>query len=296
MNTTSLRYVVRESGRNLVRHPLVTLASMSTIALMLLLMGSFVAFSMNARAIVGKAGQQPPVQIWIDYGADAAKVASVEAVLKSDPTVLSFTKKSPAQNLADFRTQLGSDASVLDGFDESLLSWSFTVRLTDPAEGKDFAARIAGVPGVRKVDISLPVMDFLQTAVRWVNVASAVAILCLCIIALFIISNMVRIAVYSRSEEIGIMKYIGATNRYIRIPYILEGAAVGAVGALAAWGTLHWAYSELLKVLVTPETIPFLQPVPLMTVSLTVLAVDLCFGLLVGSIGSALSVRRHVRV
>jgi cell division transport system permease protein len=296
MKFTTLRHAVRESGRSLMRHPFVTLASMTTIAFMLLLVGSFVAFTMNARAIAEKAGQQPPVQVWVVYDADEARVATVEQALKNDPFVLEYTKKSPAQNLEDFRIQLGADAAVLDGFDETLLSWSFTVRLTDPSEGKYFAARTSGVPGVRKVDISLPVMDFLQSIVQWVNLASAVGILCLCIVALFIISNMVRVAVYSRSQEIGIMKYVGATNRYIRVPFVVEGAVVGAMGGLAAWGLLHWGYASILQGMANPETAAFLTLLPLTTVSLYVLSVNVLFGLLVGSIGSALSVRRHVRV
>jgi cell division transport system permease protein len=296
MKLTTLRHAVRESGRSLMRHPFVTLASMTTIAFMLLLVGSFVAFTMNARSIAEKAGQQPPVQVWVVYDADAARVYGIEQALKNDPSVLEYTKKSPAQNLEDFRVQLGADAPVLDGFDESLLSWSFTVRLTDPAEGESFSARTSGVPGVRKVDISLPVMDFLRSIVQWVNLASAVGILCLCIVALFIISNMVRVAVYSRSQEIGIMKYVGATNRYIRVPFVVEGAVVGISGGLAAWGLLHWGYSSLLQGAANPETAAFLTLLPLSTVSLYVLTVNVLFGLLVGSIGSALSVRRHVRV
>jgi cell division transport system permease protein len=269
---------------------------MTTIALMLLLVGVFVAFTMNAMTIAQKAGQQAPVQVWLDYGASAPSVEGVEAAIGKDEGVLSFVKKSPADNLADFRKQLGERSSVLDGFDESLLSWSFTVHLNDPAEGQSFVDRISGVPGVRKVDLSLPVMAFLESLMKWVYVGSAVGIALLGMIALFIISNMVRVAVYSRAEEIAIMKYVGATNLYIRVPFVVEGAVVGAFGALAAWGLLHGAYSQLLESLALPSTATFLALLPLANVSLSVLTVDLVFGLLVGAIGSALSVRRYVRV
>ena len=92
------------------------------------------------------------------------------------------------------------------------------------------------------------------------------------------------------------MKYVGATNLYIRVPFIVEGAVVGAFGAITAWGILYGAYSSLLESLALPATSTFLALLPLSSVSLAVLAVDLVFGLLVGSIGSVLSVRRHVRV
>jgi len=256
----------------------------------------FVAFTMNALTIAEKAGQQAPVQVWTDYGVDPVRLAGVETSIQGDVGVLSFTKKSPAENLEDFRKQLGERSAVLDGFDESLLSWSFTVHLKDPAEGQGFVDRVSGVPGVRKVDLSPPVMDFLESLMKWVYAGSAVGIAMLGVIALFIISNMVRVAVYSRAEEISIMKYVGATNRYIRVPFVVEGAVVGAFGALAAWGLLHWAYSSLLESLALPATSTFLALLPLSNVSLAVLSVDLVFGLLVGAIGSALSVRRYVRV
>jgi cell division transport system permease protein len=296
MKITTFRHALRESGRNLLRHPVITLASMTTIALMLLLVGVFVAFTMNALTIAQKAGQQAPVQVWLDYAVDPVRLAGAEKAISDDVGVLSYTKKSPADNLEDFRKQLGPRSAVLDGFDESLLSWSFTVHLKDPVEGQAFIDRVSGVPGVRKVDLSLPVMTFLESLMKWVYAGSAVGIAMLGVIALFIISNMVRVAVYSRAEEISIMKYVGATNRYIRVPFVVEGAVVGAFGALAAWGLLHWAYSTLLESLALPATTTFLALLPLSNVSLAVLSVDLVFGLLVGAIGSALSVRRHVRV
>lgn len=296
MKLATVRHGARESVRNLARHPLVTLASMSTIALMLLLVGAFAAFSMNSVSIAQKAGQKAPVQVWIDYAATDAEVATVESAISTDASVLEFTKKSPDQNFEDFKSQLGANAEVLDGFDPSLLSWSFTVRLKDPAEGNAFAERMRGVPYVRKVDVSLPVMAFLASIIQWVNLASAVGIACLCVIALFIVSNMVRVAVYARAEEISIMKYVGATNRYIRVPYIVEGAVVGVLGALAAWALLHWGYASLLGGFAIPMPDSFLTLLPLRTVSLSVLTVDLVFGLLVGSVGSAMAVRRYVRV
>ena len=295
MKLTTLRHGARESVRSLARHPLVTLASMSTIALMLVLLGAFAAFTMNAVSVAQRAGQQAPIQVWVDYDTSDAVVSDIEKAVAADASVLEYAKRSPEQNFEDFRSQLGKNSDVLDGFDPSLLSWSFTVRLEDPSEGAAFAERMRGVPHVRKVDVSLSVMEFLSSIIRWVNLASAVGILCLCVVALFIVSNMVRVAVFSRAEEIAIMKYVGATNRYIRVPYIVEGAVVGLFGALAAWGLLHWGYSSILQGL-SPTPGTFLSLLPLRTVSLSVLTVDLVFGLLVGAVGSAMAVRRYVRV
>jgi cell division transport system permease protein len=141
------------------------------------------------------------------------------------------------------------------------------------------------------------VMDFLGNAREWVNIGTLVAFVVLCAISLFIISNMVRISVYARGEEISIMKYVGATNAYIRFPYILEGAIVGLSGAVIAWGLVYAGYVKIFDILMAgtkPDS--FLAMVPISGMALRILWINIGLGVLVGAVGSALSVRRHIRV
>ncbi len=177
------------------------------------------------------------------------------------------------------------------------IPYTFAIRLTDPAEGEDFQTRVLGQPGVRKVSLEQSVMQFLSKAIVFVNYATLAVFAVLILIALFIISNMVRIAVFARGAEISIMKYVGATNWYIRVPFIIEGGLVGLVGALLAWGLASIGYDRLFAALMNPskpdDFLVMLEPV---LVTGKILLMNLLIGIGVGAIGSALSVRRHISV
>ncbi|MBP7401433.1 MAG: ABC transporter permease [Clostridia bacterium] len=297
MRVATIANSFKEGVLNIVRHPLVTLASVTTIALMLTLIGAFAVFSENVRTIVEQAGREPPVTAWAEYGIDAGKVETIRLQLVSCNVVEECVVVTPEQAFEAFKASMGDKSSALAGVDASILSYQFNIRLNDPAMWEEFSAQARGIPGIRKVEISQVVMDFLGNARTWVNVGSLAAFVVLCAISLFIISNMVRISVYARGEEISIMKYVGATNAYIRFPYILEGALVGLFGALLAWTAVYAGYVRIYGLLMKgtdPDS--FLAMVPVAGMAFRILWIDMAMGVLVGAVGSALSVRRHIRV
>lgn len=296
MRLTLIKHSIVEGLRNIVRHPLVTMASITTIALMLILLGTFTVFSINARHIMEAAGQQPPVEITMELGVTAEQLAEVSKALDDSTDVLDYKQYTPAENFAAFKANMEED-ELFEDFPVENIPYTYTVRLTDPALGESFQAQISGVPGVRRVSLELTVMQFLSSAIIWVNYATLAAFLVLGVISFFIISNMVRVAVFSRGEEISIMKYVGATNWYIRVPYILEGALVGLAGAIIAWLTVWLVYRRLFDVLMEgTKSTDVLTMVSASSISTIVLLINLLIGVGVGALGSAVSVRRHIRV
>jgi len=296
MRLTLLRHSISEGLRSIVRHPLVTLASITTIALMLILMGAFTVFSLNARHIMAAAGQQPPVEITLAIGISEDQLKAIDAALSGNPAVKDFRRFTPEENLASFKENMG-DSDLFEGFPVENMPYTYTVRLTDPSLGESFRAQISGVPGVYKVSLELTVMQFLSQAIVWVNYATLGAFIVLCIISFFIISNMVRVAVFARGEEISIMKYVGATNWYIRIPYIVEGALVGLAGAIIAWLVIMIGYGQLYDLLMAgtkPADVLAMLSAP--NISRLIIGINLLIGAGVGAFGSAVSVRRHIRV
>lgn len=288
---------IKEGTANVVRHPIVTLASITTITMMLVLLGGFVAFSANANQIVTNVSQKPPIMLWVDYGATVETVNAIDTILETDVMVKTIVKQTPEENFTQFRNELGNDAKVLDGFDYTLLPYTFTIQLKDISQSQEFKTKMEGVFGVRKVEYSQPVTEFLNKARTTVNFSTFIAFIILCGITLFIISNMVRIAVFSRSEEIGIMKYVGATNWYIRVPYIIEGSIVGIIGAALANIIVLFAYSLLFGAVADGQSgVSFINMVPVAVLTKNVIMINTIFGVLVGAGGSALSVRHHVRV
>ncbi len=297
MRLITIVHSFKEGLLNIARHPLVTLASATTVALMLTLIGGFSAFSDNVRTIIAQAGQEPPVTVWADYGLAPGTVEHIRQALVANDVVVECSVVTPEEAFAAFKAAMGEQATALQGIDASILSYQFHIRLDDPARWEGFSAQARGIPGVRKVEVSQVVMDFLGRARIWAHIGTLVAFAILCAISLFIIANMVRISVYARGEEIGIMKYVGATNAYIRFPYILEGALVGLAGALVSWGIVYAGYTKIYDILmrgIEPDS--FLAMVPVAGMAWRILWIDVAIGVVVGAAGSALSVRRHIRV
>ncbi|NLV48611.1 MAG: ABC transporter permease [Clostridiaceae bacterium] len=296
MRMTTIGNSIKESIFSIIRHPMVTIASITTISLMLVLIGSFMAFSINAQQILERAGQQPPIEITMEIGVDEEQLDSVEEMLKQHEDVLESIRYTPQQNFEHFKENMDAK-DLFEDFPVENIPYTFMVRLSDPDKGESFSAQIRGLPGVRKVTLEQSVMRFLSQAIVWVQYASLIAFIVLSIISFFIISNMVRVAVFSRGEEINIMKYVGATNWYIRVPYILEGALVGLAGALLAWGVTLFAYERLYATLMSGvKPTDILAMVEPGAVSGQLLWIYLLIGIGIGSLGSAVSVRRHIFV
>ena len=299
MSFRALKNSFKEGLQGIVRHPLVTVASITTILLMLLLMSVFFIFSANARSIMKKVGQQPPIEVYMKLGCTQEQMDMVVSYLQSSPEMIKgYRGFSPEQNYTRFRTELGDSASILDDFDyNNYLPYTITIQLTDPGYADEVVLRLRAIPGIEKVMQESNVMKFLTRATKTVNIATVVAFAVLFLISLFIISNMVRISVYSRSTEIAIMKFVGATNGYIRLPYIVEGAIVGTVSALCAWGITYLAYTEIyeraMKNVLTTSVYALL---PMRSLSVSVLILCLASGIVIGSVGSGIAVRKYVKV
>ena len=290
---------IREGFQGILRHPLVTMASITTILLMLLLMSVFVIFSANARYIMKNVGQQPPIELYMKLDATEEDRTAVSNYLTGDTQqVLYFKLAGPEENFNEFKTNLGDNSSILDNFDyNTYLPYTFHIQLVDPAYADEVVMHLEAFPGVNKVMQERQVMVFLTQATNWVNIGTAVAFCVLFLISLFIISNMVRISVYSRATEITIMKYIGATNAYIRMPYIIEGAIVGLVSALCAWGITYIAYSRVFKLLMAKiDPVSFYALLPMSSLSNGILLVCAFCGILIGAFGSGVSVRKYIQV
>jgi cell division transport system permease protein len=296
MKLTLIRHSIAEGLKSIIRHPLVTLASISTIALMLVLLGSFTIFSLNARHITESAGKQPPIEVSMAIGVTAEELAAMDNWLSTAESVEDYQQFTPEQNFEAFKASM-ENPDLFENFPVENIPYTYTIRLVSPDLAQAFKAQAEGQPGVYKVKLELTVMSFLSKAIVWVNYATLIAFIVLGVISFFIISNMVRVAVFARGEEISIMKYVGATNWYIHIPYIIEGALVGVTGALVSWSLLLLAYNQLFDVLMAgTKPTDFLTMVPAGEISVLILLINLAIGAGVGSLGSAVSVRRYIHV
>ncbi len=289
---------IREGFRGIIRHPLVTMASITTIMMMLVIMGAFYLFSVNARRIMTKLSQRPPIEVYMMLQCTEEERNFVAQKLASNPDIIDFTMTSPEENYENFKENLGSSSSILDDFDYNMyLPYTFNLRLADPSLADTVCSEISTYSGVSKVAQESNVMTFLTRASRIVNITTAISFVILFIIALFIISNMVRISVYSRANEIEIMKFVGATNNYIRLPYITEGAIVGLFSALTSWTVVTLVYHQVYgRAMRSIDPGSFYALATTRSVMWHELVILLVMGLIIGAAGSGISVRKYIRV
>lgn len=289
---------IKEGVLGIIRHPLVTMASITTIMMMLIIMGAFYMFSVNARRIMTKLSQRPPVEVYMTLQCTEEERQFVAQQLSNNPNIIEYTMSSPLENYEEFKENLGSSSSILDDFDYNMyLPYTFSIRLSDPSVADTVCAEVATYSGVSKVAQESSVMNFLTRASRIVNITTAVSFVVLFIIALFIISNMVRISVYSRANEIEIMKFVGATNNYIRFPYITEGAIVGLFSALASWAIVTLVYNQVYgRAMRTIDPSSFYALATTRSIMWHELVILVVMGLIIGAVGSGISVRKYVRV
>ncbi|MCQ2502541.1 MAG: permease-like cell division protein FtsX [Saccharofermentans sp.] len=289
---------IREGFRGIIRHPLVTIASITTIMLMLIIMGAFYLFSTNARTMVTKLSQRPPIEIYMKLQCSEEERQIVTQQLSANPNIIEYNMASPQENYEEFKSNLGTSSSILDDFDYNMyLPYTFSIRLSDPSLADQVCAEIATYTGVSRVAQESKVMQFLTKTSKIVNITTAVSFVILFVIALFIISNMVRISVYSRASEIEIMKFVGATNNYIRLPYVTEGAIVGLFSAVASWALTVIAYHSVYdKVMASIDPTSFYAFVTTRSIMWHELVILVVMGLIIGAVGSDISVRRYIRV
>ena len=298
MNLRTFFNSLKEGFRSIVRHPLVTIASITTILLMLIIMSTFFIFSANARSIMRKLGQQPPIEVYMKLNASADEINQSSEIINADARIIESTLISPEQNFNNFKANLGKSGSVLDDIDyNEVIPYTFSIQISDPALANEVVMKLETLPGVAKVSTENSVMTFLVKARRAVNVATVVSFIVLFVIALFIISNMVRISVYSRASEIEIMKFVGATNSYIRMPYIIEGGVVGLISAILAWIITVLAYRTIFyRVMEGVDLTSFYALLPARNIMWWVLLIAGLIGVLIGAIGSGISVRKYIKV
>lgn len=294
MGNKGLRFAFRDGFKNLIRHPLILLASISTMVLMLILLGAFVLFSLNSAHLLKQAGERPPVEIQFEVGADEKLVRALDQKLSENALIVEHKLMSPAENMEFFKERMGKD-EFFDDFDyRAHIPWTILLRLSDPALGASFKDEIMKYPGVYDVMMETSLMNLLQEANQKVSIVSAVLFPFFCLITVLIMSNMVRMIALARATEISIMKTMGATDSYIRIPFIVEGLFVAFVSTFMTLLVLLLGYQALTgRLQGGAGALHFLS---LSRLILPLLIVLLLVSVIVASLTSVLSVRRYVQV
>ncbi len=245
-----LFYPVHEAWANMRSNRTTTVVAILTTAFTLACVGIFLLLYVNLRNAATWLQRDIKIMVYLDDGTTGEGVRELEDKLKADRMVAGVLFISKEEALGEFRAQFPSDVHLLEGLGENPLPASFVVTLAPSYRSPDavtrWAERVRTVPGVAKVDYNQEWLDALSRLVRSIELVAIGVGVILSAAAVTIIGNTIRLALFSRREEIEILRLIGATRSFIQIPYFLEGALLGALGSGLSLGILEVGF-ELFR-------------------------------------------------
>ena len=294
---SNFKYFVSEGVKSYTTNGLMSVASTVIVVASLVVFGLYLLFSMNINYIAQQLEAECEIRVWIKESVkpESTAMQDIKNKIKATDNVDSVEFYSNEKALKDYEEDLGDDASVLDGLeDDNPLRDSFKVKLVDLSLADVTASDIAKIQGVAKVNDNQTSMNRLVSATNIVKNISFWFMIFLSAIAVFIISNTIKITLFARRRDINIMKYLGATNSFISWPYIVEGIVIGLAGAFISIIIVMLAYNYFMSMNITLfGTLKFCG---VWDVFFPLLAWFVGIGVLLGAIGSAVSIRRHLRV
>ena len=291
MKKNNIGYLLREGFRGVFLHGFMSFAAICVTVACLIIMGSFCLILYNTSAMVKELESENEMLVYIDENYSEAKAKSVGSQINLITNVRSATFVSRDQALDDFVETL-NDPDAFAGLDPDTLRDRYVVTVEDNSLLKQTYDKLTQIEG-SPVVVSLLCFQTVQNVL---NIASLIIVSVLFVVSLFIISNTVKLAMYSRSEEIAIMKMVGATNAFIRLPFVVEGFIIGiiaaAVGFFLEWGLYDFVLSKIAQL----DTLKLFVLTPFTDVIEIVAAAYAVTGFLVGVFGSLLSIRKFPKV
>ena len=278
------------------RNGLMTLASISTVALSLFMLGVFLCGVVNLNNMAASLETQVQLSVYLKDDLTTNQIMETGKAVKSQPHIKELKFVTKDQALQDFKSRLGDDQKQMIDSLEGInpLPNSYIVTFENPQDVKLAAKELATVPGVESVHYGQDVVDELFKITQIIRIGGIVLIAFLAAATLFIISNTIRLTVFARRKEIAIMKYVGATNGFIRWPFVIEGMLLGCIGgliAVACTGEFYYFITSEIE-----QSLAFFPLVPMFPIFYQLAVALLIIGIFVGAIGSAISLRQYMRV
>lgn len=302
MRISSFVYCIQQGFKNLWRHKLYTLACMATMAACIFMFGIFFCLVQNINHMVKVAESGVAVTVFFEEEMAENEIIQIGEKIATRAEVKDIVYISAEQAWEDYKeTYFAENPELAEGFaDDNPLANSahYEIYVTDVELQDELVTYVESIEGVRKINQSEDIANILSDFNVLVGYASITIIGLLLAVSIFLINNTITIGINSRKEEIGIMKLIGATNLFVRTPFLIEGIVIGLIGALIPMLTLFFGYRKLVNYVVEEfhlltDVLQFL-PVELLFQNLIPIALILSVG--IGFFGSFFTTRKHLSV
>ena len=303
MKIRTIKLLAKEGANNVVKNKLMSFASMTTVVVALFILGIVLLMAINITSNIEAMKRDLELTVFLNVYATPYQreevVNFVEA--KKDAGLISeYRIETKEQMYENIKNSL-EDESLLEGFTVENAAESFYIKLVDPNSSDAIISQISEFGGVNKnaIGYGKEELDKLEGILKIFNSVTIIVLAVLMIISIFLISNTIKLTVYARRHQIEIMKYIGAVDSFIRGPFIVEGFILGLLGAAVAFLLTSQAYTLLqkgLNVLLTNLNLSTLRIMPFSPVAVRMFIIYAIFGIVIGGVGSVVSVRKHLNV
>ena len=290
----NLGYYIKEGVSSIFTHGFMSFASVVIIIACLVIMGSFLLIAINVNDMIDEMENRNQIQAFIDPELTESEARGLEGRILADPNVeeTMFINRDAAWE----RFTANYDPGFFDGIENHPLRDRFLITLEDIGEMAATEIRLLQIEGVASINAHTEIADWFVTFRNVIAIIFLAIVGVLFIISIFIIANTIKLATFDRREEIAIMRMVGATNWFIRWPFIFQGFILGLTGAVFAFG-LQWALYEILAVQVMGLTEGgLIRVISFSTVADAMLIVFMGTGFVVGTLGSAIAIRNYLKV
>ena len=298
MKYNVLTYLIGEGFANIFKNKKQAFTSIGTMCLTMLIFGIFFAIGENMNYFIAKIEADQGIQVFMktDPIPTQEQINKLKTDLQSVDGINTIKYVSPGEAVQYMKDKMGNER--LEGFSEEKMPASYIVTLTDLNKSRQIQAQISSLENADSITSSNEALDTLSRIAKGFKIATYVILVCLVAFAVFIITNTIKLTVYARRREISIMKYVGATNGFIRWPFAVEGMIIGVIAGGLSIGILSIIYSMVVRMqglnkLLSNLGLTLLQFSDMLS---SIVIVYLVLGIVIGVLGSTISMRKYLKV
>ena len=298
MNFRSIRYMIKQGLIGVWRNRMMSFASIGSVTSALLILGLTLMLVLNINNLANEAKHQvDEIQVYLEDDIEEDQIDSIGEAIENTEGVLSHIYQSKEQALETMKEKWGDEGYLLEGIEENPLPNSYIIQLEDIEDAENVVNKLSGLYGIDEIKYLKDVIGQLMAVAKFVRIGGIAILIILVLMSIFIISNTIKITVAARKREINIMKYVGATNGYIRGPFIIEGLMLGLIGSLISVVIVYNGYKYLFNAIKDKMYVVFasyLVPYNLILDDIIIIFVSIGVG--VGVIGSVISLKKFLNV
>ena len=295
MSLNRITYLFKEGLRGVFSHGFRSFASVTVIAACLIIMGSFGLVAVNVDNLIGSMEEDSQILAFVDESLSENDARSIEGAIRSISNVRDVLFVSREEAMANYKASYG-DSTVFENLDASVFRNRYVIHMDDITLMEETKNAIDAVNGIADVNAPVSIAEGFIAVRNVVSIITAILIVILLVVSVFMMSNTIKLATFTRRDEIAVMKMVGASNAFIRTPFVVEGLILGILGAGIGF-LLQWAvYDFIAQKISVSIAANLIQVMPFSLLMTPLLIVFLAIGVLVGAFGGAMAIRNYLKV